>query len=376
MIHKTKTLQLGILLTVACFLVTVIHAATTIVVTPTDVQGWSTSDTRPGGAVNYVADVSSPLGDAALQLTTNASTTAKAQYLHAASTSIDDVTDLGYWTKQVSGPAHADASYQLLVLLNGTTSSFTTFVYEPYQQTNPIVPGTWQEWDVEAGQFWSSRSVTAGGACTVVAGGGGAPFYTLAEIKANCPNAVVVGFGVNIGSNNPEFDVYTDGVVFNDTTYDFELVAPDTTAPAAPTPISPANGTTTTTVAQQLIDWSDVTDPSAPVTYIYQSSNSSSTNPDGSFEFPIYTSGPLAVSEIATPGTPEGVYYWHVNATDAAGNTSPWSVAWKITVDNTVVVPPTTPTNKDQCKNDGWKSFTNPSFKNQGQCVSSVAKNQ
>jgi hypothetical protein len=28
------------------------------------------------------------------------------------------------------------------------------------------------------------------------------------------------------------------------------------------------------------------------------------------------------------------------------------------------------PTDKDQCKNGGWKSFNNPSFKNQGQCVS------
>lgn len=34
-------------------------------------------------------------------------------------------------------------------------------------------------------------------------------------------------------------------------------------------------------------------------------------------------------------------------------------------------VPPSTgPTNKDQCKNNGWKTFTDPSFKNQGQCVS------
>jgi len=32
----------------------------------------------------------------------------------------------------------------------------------------------------------------------------------------------------------------------------------------------------------------------------------------------------------------------------------------------------TTPTEKSQCKNNGWKSFTNPSFKNQGQCVSYV----
>ncbi len=31
-----------------------------------------------------------------------------------------------------------------------------------------------------------------------------------------------------------------------------------------------------------------------------------------------------------------------------------------------------TPTDMNQCKNGGWKTFTNPTFKNQGQCVSSV----
>ena len=35
----------------------------------------------------------------------------------------------------------------------------------------------------------------------------------------------------------------------------------------------------------------------------------------------------------------------------------------------------TTPTNKDQCKNDGWKTFNNPTFKNQGQCVSFITHN-
>jgi hypothetical protein len=38
-----------------------------------------------------------------------------------------------------------------------------------------------------------------------------------------CPSAVAVGFGVNIGSNNPSYNVYTDLVTFNDTTYDFEV---------------------------------------------------------------------------------------------------------------------------------------------------------
>jgi hypothetical protein len=45
-----------------------------------------------------------------------------------------------------------------------------------------------------------------------------------------------------------------------------------------------------------------------------------------------------------------------------------------ITVNGQLQVPaPTTPTSKDQCKNGGWKNFTNPAFKNQGDCVSFVA---
>ena len=33
---------------------------------------------------------------------------------------------------------------------------------------------------------------------------------------------------------------------------------------------------------------------------------------------------------------------------------------------------PNTPTIKDQCQKDGWKTYSNPTFKNQGQCVSFV----
>jgi hypothetical protein len=45
-----------------------------------------------------------------------------------------------------------------------------------------------------------------------------------------------------------------------------------------------------------------------------------------------------------------------------------------ITVNGVLQEPaPATPTTKDQCKNGGWKTFTSPSFKNQGDCVSFVA---
>jgi hypothetical protein len=32
------------------------------------------------------------------------------------------------------------------------------------------------------------------------------------------------------------------------------------------------------------------------------------------------------------------------------------------------------PTDKNQCKNGGWQRFNNPTFRNQGQCVSFVAR--
>jgi hypothetical protein len=375
----TKKFILGSLpaLLIALTFGTSVQAATTVVVTPTDTQGWSTADTRVGGDVNFVTDATSPLPDGALQLTTNATNDAKAQYMHEASIDLEDVTTLSYYTKQVSGPAVAAPSYQLVVDLNGTTTAggFGTLVYEPYWN-GTVVPTTWQQWDVDAGQFWSSKTFSEG-ECSVTNGAGGAPFYTLAELTADCPDAVVLGFGVNVGTYNQSYDVYTDAVVFNDTTYNFEVESDDTTAPAEPTHLSPANNATLTSAELTEVDWTTVTDDSEPVTYYYQSSNSSATNPDGSFTTPAYTSGPLTESEIATPGTPEGTYYWHVRAVDAEGNSSDWTDAWTFTIDNTPTDPdPTGPTSKDQCKNGGWMTFTNPSFKNQGQCVSSVAKAQ
>lgn len=51
-------------------------------------------------------------------------------------------------------------------------------------------------------------------------------------------------------------------------------------------------------------------------------------------------------------------------ATDAGGNQS--------SCQQTITVVANTPANKDECKQDGWRSFTNPTFKNQGDCVSFV----
>jgi hypothetical protein len=177
--------------------------------------------------------------------------------------------------------------------------------------------------------------------------------------------------GVRVGE--PYADGYTEnldafkfGTSAGITTFDFDVVEEDVTAPSAPAHTLPLDNSVITT-HDFTFDWSDVTDPSAPVTYDWEASLSSTINPDGSFTAVLASHTGLTDSSVYSPGTPDGVYYWHVRSADNAGNKSAWTGAWKVTVTTApVLVAP--PTNKDQCKHNGWKTFNNPPFSNQGQC--------
>jgi hypothetical protein len=202
-------------------------AATHRVVVTQNTASWTQDDTRGGGTVTFTEEYGAPpgLGDGSLKLTTTLNPGDKAGlYTHTmAGTPLADVDALSYWTYQATTvqPPIAAASYQLQIDANGlaTPGGFATLVYEPYWN-GVVVNGTWQSWDVDEGLFWSSRTVLD---CGLVAGAGGPPLYTLDAVKTLCPNAVVVGIGVNIGTNNPGYTVATDGVQFNDTIYDFEV---------------------------------------------------------------------------------------------------------------------------------------------------------
>ena len=52
----------------------------------------------------------------------------------------------------------ADPAYELQVFLLGGTTGYTTLVFEPYQN-GVVTPGVWQQWDVDQGLFWSTRTV-------------------------------------------------------------------------------------------------------------------------------------------------------------------------------------------------------------------------
>ncbi len=202
--------------------------AANVVVTSPNTQGWGVADSAAGGAVNYINDSTAPAGNGALQLTTTSDPSSKIQYMHAANTLLSSVTALSYYTKQNSASfAQGDPSYQLPVLLNGN-SGFTTLVYEPYWN-GTVTPGAWQNWDVSGGLFWSSHTITCSNG-TVVGNAGGPATYTLAAIKTLCPNAVVTGYGLGVGSSNPSYNVESDQFNFNGTIYNFEpLTQPPTT---------------------------------------------------------------------------------------------------------------------------------------------------
>jgi hypothetical protein len=213
-----------LLATVSALALTTAASATTSTVVTAATPSWTQDDTRTGGSVQWTRTFAAPagLGSGSLELATDGTTAAKAGlYTHTmAGTSLSDVTELAYWTYQAAASSPSgDASYQLQIDVGDGT--FTTLVYEPYWNGTPS-PTSWQQWDVANGRFWSSHTTPDLGHGNLVAGAGGPPLYTLAQVEAMYPNATVLGIGVNVGTFNPSYDIGVDGVVFNDTTYDFE----------------------------------------------------------------------------------------------------------------------------------------------------------
>ncbi|HEX6977601.1 MAG TPA: lamin tail domain-containing protein [Patescibacteria group bacterium] len=104
--------------------------------------------------------------------------------------------------------------------------------------------------------------------------------------------------------------------------------------PTVPVLASPANNyvanSTSSWTANPVMIW-DVSTSSclgATIQYHYQSSHVSN------FASLAYDSTWLNSPQIPAPGTPDGIYYWHVQARDQWGHVSDFSPAWLLTVDN------------------------------------------
>jgi len=312
-------------------------AASTVTVTASNPQGWTTADTRTNGHVSFVADTSNgSLG--ALSMVTDAvpvSGQDKAQYMYTLSTpvALSSVTDtLGFDTKQNSASfAAGTPSYQIPVFLNGVTgTNFATLVYEPYvdQGNAAVINGVWQHWDINytTSKFYSTRAYTGQGGSIV--NSQGSSTYTLAQIKEYFPNAVVLGYGLNVGSNNPGYNTEADNFTFNGTTYNFEVVPL-----SAPTNLTPADNTYTNDTAFSNT-WGVVAGAAKyEYTASYDLNGTPMTYTDTS-DAGNYEIGAATVTRHNS-NTPESTYTWKVRAIDATGNPGAWSVSQKVTVDTT-----------------------------------------
>ncbi len=69
---------------------------------------------------------------------------------------------------------------------------------------------------------------------------------------------------------------------------------------------------------------------------------------------------------------PLGMYCFIYNPVEDSGEAN----IRKTVEFNLVETPVGPPTEINQCKKDGWKTFNNPAFKNQGECVSYIQANE
>lgn len=139
------------------------------------------------------------------------------------------------------------------------------------------------------------------------------------------------------------------------------------TAPGAPVLVSSVSPTSSTTAGVQVWSFTTSSDTLSGVARYEYNLNGTTT----------WIANALNTSITTNLGI--GTYSIAVRSVDNAGNVSmAASSSFTVTASSTsatstpVVTP--TPTTANQCKKMGWKSFTNPSFKNQGRCVSYVEK--
>ncbi|MDO8552084.1 MAG: hypothetical protein Q7S01_00980 [bacterium] len=150
------------------------------------------------------------------------------------------------------------------------------------------------------------------------------------------------------------------------------------TEPYAGDGIDPNSGDTATEFTFRIIYTdADNNPPSFIYTILY--GHATTTVPMGvdALADPALHDGNYANGEqYAATGNREvaGTHYYGFVASDGTSEVVVDGFPLEITEIN-IPIPPV-PTNKNQCKNGGWETFTNPYFKNQGQCVSYVQANE
>jgi uncharacterized repeat protein (TIGR01451 family) len=228
-----------------------VASAQTLVVTESNLQGWTlsasagTGDEPPPAAYLAAGYENPPAGAGSLHLNVgeDGNDAAQVRTNAFAGTRIADITALSYSTftqVDLTGSAGDQAPYLMLHVDtdgNLATADVQLWFFEPAYQSMAPVMDTWQTWDAHAGGWY-----TGGG---LAGSGPGANVKTFAELLAVAPNATIVSTGTGgvrivTGFGAGAWDHYAgaaDEFRFaagaTDVTYDFE---PDATTFVTVTP--------------------------------------------------------------------------------------------------------------------------------------------
>ncbi|HKP37939.1 MAG TPA: hypothetical protein VJT71_13865 [Pyrinomonadaceae bacterium] len=255
---KRLSITLPFLAIVSLLLTVAVVAATTIVVTPTNMDGWAEDSTPPADVQFVQGPGNPPLGSASAQFTVDSTgaTDAELRNGNYDGLKLSNITQVDYWTYVTTNGGGSNTSCQAVYILlnvdqdaNGSVDDFLFFepCYQngtyptlPYSGTVPnqcgtnpscVAFSTWQHWNAGVGGWWSANDSA-----------GGPPLTTLAGYATQYPNAVIRnstgatkgGLRLTAGFGGPadwgNFNGNVDAFSINGTTYDFEVRATATVA--------------------------------------------------------------------------------------------------------------------------------------------------
>ncbi len=223
----------------------------------------------------------------------------------------------------------------------------------------------------------------------------GAPAQGELIIDLTAPDIAVTGIGNNTATTSTtvtnQFEVNDALAVAITCAYDGELFVTCSPNTAYATTTSPGLHTFTVIGNDEAGNQSvitvhfaiDITPPTltevAPIptgtlatpTYYFTSSEAGTLTYGGACSSASKTTATVGTNAVTFDSLiPDTYTSCTLTVRDAAGNASTLAVS-PFTI--TAVVPPViSPTRKEQCKDDGWRDFINPAFKNQGQCIQYV----
>ena len=257
-VRVAGSLAVVIVLAAAALAPAVLGGGGTVVVTTIPGGGWIQSpDNTAGGTAALVAGpAAGRLGNGSLELTVAANTDfAGVEHPYLAGIPFADLTAAS-WRTFVTGatgnPDAEPASLRFTGYQDGVFpfTGFTTLVVE-LVYNDGVTPNVWQDTAVgDPTTVWQTNPDD--GFCQVAA----LSRCTLAEFKAEYPDARFFGIQVGIGTGIPPVTSYADGVSISyagvTDTFDFEIAGTAATPTPTPTPIAtpvPPGGASATPIA-------------------------------------------------------------------------------------------------------------------------------